>query len=81
MQERYYPQHAKVILKVYVDSSQYCIDNSAAYALGFLNVEQFNSADGNYYYISEDILNSLKEKFNIEYYFLKLEQYSSNKKL
>lgn len=71
----------KQILKVYVDSSQYCIDNSAAYALGFLNVEQFNSFDGNYYYISEDILNSLKEKFNIEYNSLKLEQYSSNKKL
>ena len=74
-------ENDKQALKVYVDSSQYCIDNSAAYALGFLNVEQFNSSDSDYYYITDDMLNILKEKFNIEYYSLNLKQYSSNKKL
>lgn len=68
-------------LKIYIDGSQYCIDNSAAYSLGFLSVEQFNNPESNYYYISEDILNNLKEKFNVEFYSLNLEQYVSDKKL
>lgn len=68
-------------LKIYTDGSQYCIDNSAAYSLGFLNVEQFNSPGSSYYYISEDVLNNLKEKFNVEFYSLNLEQYSLDKKL
>ena len=68
-------------LKIYIDGSRYCIDNSAAYSLGFLNVEQFNSPESNYYYISEDVLNNLKEKFNVEFYSLNLEQYSLDKKL
>lgn len=68
-------------LKIYTDGSQYCIDNSAAYALGFLNVEEFNNPESDYYYISEDVLNNLKKKFNIEFYSLNLEQYLSDKKL
>ena len=68
-------------LKIYTDGSQYCIDNSAAYALGFISVEEFNNSESEYYYISEDILYKLKEKFNIDFYSLNLEQYSSGKKL
>ena len=77
----YIKTEKKQTLKIYADGSQYCIDNSSAYALGFLNVEQFNNPESNYYYISEDIINNLKEKFNIEFYSLNLEQYSSGKKL
>ena len=71
----------KQSLKIYTNGSQYCIDNSAAYALGFLNVEEFNNPESDYYYISEDVLNNLKKKFNIEFYSLNLEQYLSDKKL
>ena len=67
-------------LKIYTDGSQYCIDNSAAYALGFISVEEFHNSESEYYYIPEDILNKLKEKFNVGFYPLNLEQYSSCKK-
>ena len=68
-------------LKVYIDGSQYCIANSAAYALGLLSVEQFNNSESDYYYITEDILNNFKERYNVEYCSLNLEKYSSDKKL
>ena len=68
-------------LKVFVDNSKYCIDNSAAYSLGFMNVEEFNNSSSGYYYLSDDIINELKEKFDVEYCSLSLEQYQSNKKL
>lgn len=71
----------KQTLKVYVSNSQYCIDNSAAYALGFLTIEEFNNSENNYYYISNKVIDNLKEKYDIEFYSLNLEQYSSNKKL
>ena len=59
-------------IKVFIDNSLYCIHNSSAYALGLLSVEEFNNSDNNYYYISEDILNKLKEDYDIEYYSLNL---------
>ena len=68
-------------LKVYVCNSQYCIDYSAAYALGFLTIEEFANNENNYYYITEQIINNLKEKYNIEFHSLTLEQNSVNKRL
>lgn len=68
-------------LKVYVDGTKYCIDASSAYALGFLTVEDFSNVESQYYYITEEIFNILKEKFDIEFHSLNLEQYSSGKKL
>ncbi len=67
-------------IRVYVDGSNYCIDNSAAYSLGLLSVEEFNNADNDYYYINESLLNSLKEKYKIEFYSLSLEEFSSERK-
>lgn len=71
----------KQFLKVYVDDSKCCINNSAAYALGLLTVEEFNNSENEYYYITEEMVNNLKEKFNIEFYALNLEKNSTNKKL
>lgn len=68
-------------LKVYIDNSQYCIDNSAAYSLGLINVEEFNKSNSDYYYITEEILNDLKQKYDVEFYSLNLEKNSSNKQL
>ena len=71
----------KSVLKVYVDGSNYCIDNSAAYALGLLGVEEFNNRDNNYYYITEEVLNGLKTNFDIQFNSLSLEKNTSDKKL
>ncbi len=46
-----------------------------------MNVEEFNNSSSGYYYLSDDIINELKEKFDVEYCSLSLEQYQSNKKL
>lgn len=77
----YIREEKKQPLKIYIDGAQYCMDNSAAYALGFLNVEQFNNPNDSYYYISDDMLNDLKKNFNIEFHSLNLENYSSDKNL
>ena len=78
----YIRMEKKQTLKVYVNDSQYCIDNSAAYALGFLSIEQFNNSENSdFYYINEDTLNNLKGKYNIEFYSLNLKLHSSDKVL
>ena len=64
----------KQSLKVYVNSSDYCIDISAAYALGLISVEEFNNANDKYYYINENIVTNLKENFDVEFYSLNLEK-------
>lgn len=71
----------KQSLKVYVDGINYCINTSAAYALGFLTVEEFNNAESQYYYINIEILETLKNSFNVELYSLNLLKETSNKKL
>ena len=71
----------KQSLKVYVDGANYCIDSSAAYALGLLNVEDFNNSESDYYYITNDMLKNMKEKYNVELHSLNLDQYASKKQL
>lgn len=59
-------------LKVYVDDSNYCIDNAAAYALGMLSTEQFYSLESEYYYINKDFLNNLMNQYEVEFHALNL---------
>ena len=68
-------------LKVFISDSTYCIENSAAFALGLLSIEEFNSAVSNYYYISEEFLTKLKENYQIEIYSKNLYEENNNKKL
>lgn len=78
---KYIKIEKKQTLKVYIDSSDYFIDISAAYALLLLNVEEFNNSQYEYYYITEEMINKLKEKYKIELYSLNLEKNSTGKKL
>lgn len=66
-------------LKVYVSNSSYFIDKSAAYSLGFVSDEDFLNTQDNYYCIDSGMLESFKEKFDIEFYGLSIEKENSNK--
>ena len=68
-------------LKVFILDSSYYIENSAAFALGLLSVEEFNSATSKYYYIPEEFLAKLKENYEIEIYSKNLYEEKTNKKL
>ena len=70
----------KLSLKVYYDGNNYYIDNSAAYTLGLLDVDSFYNNDIEYHYIDEDILNYLKQQFNVEIYSLNLANEKSSLK-
>lgn len=65
-------------LKVYVSNSNYFIDSSAAYSLGFLSDEEYTNIQDNYYYIDNSMIETFKEKFDIEFYALNLEKEKSN---
>ena len=67
-------------LKVYVNDSNYCIDNAAAYALGMLSTEQFCSLESEYYYINKDFLDNLMNQYEVEFYSLNLHIESSKKR-
>jgi len=67
-------------LKVYVDEKSYCIDNSAAYSLGFMTVEEFNNSESNYYYINNSLLEELKKNYEIEIHSLNLTNIMNDKK-
>lgn len=64
----------KQALKVFVDDSNCYIDNAAAYALGLISTEEFYSLDNEYYYISKELFDNLKAKFEIEFHSLNLEE-------
>lgn len=51
-------------LKVYVSNSNYFIDSSAAYSLGFLSDEEYTNIQDNYYYIDSSMIETFKEKSN-----------------
>lgn len=68
-------------IKVFIDNQSYCIHNSSAYALGLLSNEEWSNADSDYYYINDDILNNLKNNYEVEYYSLNLEDNTTNKKI
>lgn len=72
-------ENKKDKLKVFVDGSSFYVENGAAYALGLMTVEDFNNADGNYYYISETLLPILNEKYDIEMHSIKLFEESNEK--
>ena len=67
-------------LKVYVDDSNYCIDNAAAYALGLLSTEEFYSLESEYYYINKDFLDNLMNQYEVEFYSLNLYNESAKKR-
>ena len=67
-------------LKVFTSDSSYCIENAAAYVLGLLSVEEFDSAESDYYYISKDFFEKLKEIYDIEMISMQLYE-ENNKKL
>jgi len=62
----------KPTLIVYVDNSNYYIDNATAYALGWITIEQFYSLGDGYYYISNNVLGILKQQYDIVFYSLNL---------
>ena len=73
-------KNEKEKLKVFINSSSYCIETGAAYALGLLTVEEFNNSTENYYYINESMLNDFREKYEVEIYALNLyEEIKKNK--
>ncbi len=74
-------EKSKEKLRVFYEESSLCIENSAAYALGLLTVEEFHNSAAGYYYITEDILNNLKANYDIEMSSLKLFEEESNKKM
>ena len=68
----------KSIIKVYQDGTKNYIEHSTAYALGLLTVEEFNNPKSDYYYITEEKINSLSNMYDIEYYSLNLENSLGN---
>lgn len=68
-------------LKIFILDSSYYVENSAAFALGLISVEEFNSATSKYYYIPEKFLATLKENYEIEIYSKNLYEEKTNKKL
>lgn len=76
----YVKVECKTKLKVYVDGNNYCIESSAAYALGFLTVEEFNNCENGYYYIDENILMGLKKNYETEIYSFSLANIMDDKK-
>lgn len=71
----------KQTLKVFINDSDYYIDNAAAYALGLICTEEFCLLDNKYYYVSKEILDKLKVKFELEFHLLKLEEEMPKKRL
>lgn len=61
-------------IKVYIDSSQFCIDIASAYALKLINDEEFFYSKDKYYYINDSILEFLKSNYDVEMYSLKLKE-------
>lgn len=68
-------------LKIFYDGLSFCIESSAAYALGLLTVEEFNNLNTGYYYIDEQILANLKSNYDVEMSSLKISEDNNNKKL
>ena len=68
-------------LKVYIENSNYFIDNAAAYALGFLNENEFYNSESKGYYINLDTIEKLKSKFNLEFHSFNLEETNLDKKI
>lgn len=60
--------NTKSSLKVYVDGSSYCIDMSAAYALGYIDDETFHNTQDKVYYIDKSKIDELSSQYKIEYY-------------
>ena len=63
-----------------LDGLQNYIDNAAAYSLKFLSDEEFFSTKEDFFYITENILNNLKGKYDIEFYSLNLYKTESDRK-
>lgn len=59
-------------LRVFFDGSSYYIENSAAFALGLLTVEEFSNINETYYCIMESMLTFLEKKYDIEMCSVKL---------
>lgn len=66
-------------LKVFVNESSYYIENSSAFSLGLLTVEEFNNVTEKYYCISESMLPFLQSKYDVEMYALNLFEDKNNK--
>lgn len=64
----------KKVIKIYIEGNKYYIEHSTAYALGLISTEEFYSLDNEYYYISKDLFDNLKAKFEIEFHSLNLEE-------
>ena len=64
----------KQTLKVFINDFNYYINKAAAYALGLISTKEFYSLDDEYYYISKELLDNLKEKFEIEFHSLELKE-------
>ena len=69
----------KLKLIVYTSENNFYIDNSAAYALGFISVEEFYNDSKGYYQINEAILKRLSITYQIEMGTLNLQLNSSAK--
>lgn len=72
-------ENKKQKLRVFVSSSSYYIENSAAYSLGLLTVEEFNNSDEKYYFISESMLPVFKNKYDVEMVALNLFEEKNSK--
>ncbi len=70
----------KGIIQVYVDSNKYAIKTSAAYSLKMIDDKDFYNATEDYYYISENIVNKLKDNYTVEFISLSFENYDMGKK-
>lgn len=68
-------------LRVFVNEASYYIENSAAFSLGLLTVEEFNNANEKYYCITETMLPFLQSKYDVEMYALNLFEDKNNKLL
>lgn len=69
----------KLKLKVFEDGSNYCIQMSAAYGLGYINIQEFFASKEEYFYISKEMLAELKNKFDIEMSSIQLTDSIGNK--
>ena len=68
-------------LRVFISSSSYYLENSAAYALGLLTVEEFNSVESKYYCIPEKFLIDLNQNYDVEMHSLYLYEEKNNRKV
>lgn len=61
-------------IKLFYDNSNCYIDMAAAYSLGLVSDEDFYNSDQPYYFVNNQILSYIKEKFNVEVFPLPIQE-------